>query len=233
MAWVLLFLPAAAWAGRPFFTDDASLTEAQSCQVEVWWQASDAVEEWWALPACNPFGRFEITAGLVQSSVGDADELQSYLVQGKTLLRELRDGSYGFGIAFGMIRPERGSGGSAFVYVPFSLASKSGATVAHFNVGWTRDRALDADRAAWAVAVGHAWFERITIFGETFGDHDSDPTAHGGFSIALISQRLHLDLTYGDTLGNQKDAGFYTVGASIYLPPFREDTRSRSSLGAR
>ena len=201
--------------------------------IEIWWQESDAVEEWWALPACNPFGNFEITAGLTQSVAGDADEVQSYLVQGKTLVRELQDGSYGFGVAFGIVRPERGSGGSSFVYVPLSLASKSGTTVAHLNVGWMRDRALDADRATWAVAVGHAWSERITIFGETFGDHDNDPTAHGGLSIALIPQRLHLDLTYGDTLGNQKDAGFFTVGASIYLPPFRGDAKKQVEQVAR
>lgn len=225
-------MPAAASAGRPFFTDDATLTAAQSCQVEIWWQESDAVEEWWALPACNPFGKLEITAGLTEATVGDADDVQSYMVQAKTLLRELHDGGYGLGVAFGLVHPERGSGGSAFAYLPFSLASKSGATVAHLNGGWLWDRALDADRATWAVAVGHSWSERAMTFVELFGD-DSDPTGHLGLSLAVIPERLHLDLTYGEVVDSEEDTGFYTVGASVYLPSFRKASNRVAPGGAR
>ena len=54
----LCLLPPQAWAGRPFFTDDATLARVHSCQMETWWQASDTRREWWALPACNPSGNF-------------------------------------------------------------------------------------------------------------------------------------------------------------------------------
>ena len=218
--WSLLLLPTASWGGRPFVTDDASLTEAGACQVELWWQGSDATEEWWAVPACNPNGRFELTAGVTELRAG-VDGTQSYLAQGKTLFRELRDGSYGFGLAFGVLHPESDAGGNVYVYAPFSAASRSGATVAHVNVGWLRDRESEADRATWGVAIGHTWADRVLSFVEMFGDHDNDPTAHLGLSFVVIPHRLHLDATYGDVVGGRRDASFHSIGVSVYPPAFR------------
>lgn len=142
-------LPTVAWTGRPLFTDDAGLTEGRACQLEAWWQGSENTHEWWALPACNPFGNFELTAGLTALKPDGADRVQSYLVQGKTLVRPLEIGSYGFGVAFGITRPDQGRGGSDYAYVPLSILLSTGATVVHANLGWLRDRALDANRTTW------------------------------------------------------------------------------------
>lgn len=139
-------LPTVAWAGRPLFTDDAGLTESRTCQMEAWFQRSKDTSEWWALPACNPFGNFELTAGLTELETDGADRVKSYLVQGKTLIRPLETGSYGFGFAFGITRPDHGRGGADYAYVPLSLMSSTGRAVVHFNLGWLRDHTLRASR---------------------------------------------------------------------------------------
>ena len=58
-----LCVPALAVAGRPFVIDDARLTDAGSCQLEVWGESHTDSKEWWAVPACNPTGNLELTLG--------------------------------------------------------------------------------------------------------------------------------------------------------------------------
>jgi len=60
---LVLCWPAVAWAARPFMTDDARLTTGGSCQLETWSRRYSDRSEFWALPACNPTGNLEITAG--------------------------------------------------------------------------------------------------------------------------------------------------------------------------
>ncbi len=58
-----LFSMGSAFAARPMITDDARIIDPQSCQLESWGKVSKNTEEYWALPACNPFGFFELTLG--------------------------------------------------------------------------------------------------------------------------------------------------------------------------
>ena len=214
----LCLLPPQIWAGRPFFTDDATLTRAHSCQLETWWQASGTRREWWALPACNPSGNFEVTAGLASLRERDSARAQTYVLQGKTLLRTLEAGSFGLGLAFGATRSEGGGGGTAYAYVPFSLVSHTGRTAAHLNLGMLRERGSGARRANWGFGIGHAWGERVSGFGEVFGESAADPVIHFGLSLVLIPERLQLDATWGRGTGPTGE-GFVTLGVNLYLPP--------------
>ena len=66
---LLIWSGGSAQAARPFVTDDARLTAAGSCQLESWTRLNRASkpsarsEEFWAFPACNPSGNFEVTLG--------------------------------------------------------------------------------------------------------------------------------------------------------------------------
>lgn len=217
---VLSMLPAAARAGRPFVTDDARLTEAHSCQVESWWMGIGSTDEWVVVPACNPATNFEISGGVAVRHAGNATHFESYTFQGKTLLRRLERGSYGLGLAFGVTRPDRGEGGTDYAYVPLSVMSRSEATVAHFNLGWQRLRALDSDRLTWGAGVEHAWNERLSTFGEIFGHDVKDPAAQVGLSVGLTPGRVHLDVTYGQAAIVSGNSDFYSAGINVYLPPF-------------
>ena len=215
----LIFLqPTSSWAGRPLFTDDAGLTEAHSCQIETWWQESENTHEWWSLPACNPFGNFELTTGVNSLKVDSSNRVKNYLVQGKTLLRPLEIGNYGIGVAFGITRPDEGNGGTNYAYIPVSIMSNTGLTVAHFNLGLLRDRALKDNRITWGLGVEHAWTARISTFGEVFGDNTTNPTFHVGSSFGLIPNLIQLDLTYGHSIESVSSGNFYSIGINVYLP---------------
>ena len=57
------FVGGTAFAARPMMTDDARIVDPQSCQLESWTKVYERHNEFWALPACNPFGFFELTVG--------------------------------------------------------------------------------------------------------------------------------------------------------------------------
>ena len=89
-----------AVAARPFVTDDARLTNAGSCQLESWARLYRDSHETWALPACNPTGNFEVTAGggyaRSDNSQGTNDYVhrQHYLVTYNESGRILNEGKY-------------------------------------------------------------------------------------------------------------------------------------------
>jgi len=210
-----VFTPLSGSAGRPFFTDDARLTEAQACQLELWWHAAPDVHEGWVLPACNPLGNFELTFGVTTFENDGTDRTDSVVLQGKTLLRPLETGNYGIGFAAGVSRANEGGAGTDYAYLPVSVLSGTGATTVHVNLGCLHDRERESTRTTWGVGIGHDLTERLFAFAEVFDS--TDPTVHGGFSFRVIPDRLHLDVTYGRTVADSDRFAFYTVGVSIYF----------------
>ena len=54
----LVLIASHAHAARPFVTDDARVVDPQGCQVETFYkrQREFREQEFWILPACNPWG---------------------------------------------------------------------------------------------------------------------------------------------------------------------------------
>ena len=88
-----------AQAARPMITDDARLTDAGACQMETWVHIHQDEREFWALPACNPGGNFELTLGGALAYTDGQKQHGALLVQGKTLIKPLTTNSYGIGLA--------------------------------------------------------------------------------------------------------------------------------------
>ena len=78
-----------AQAARPMISDDARLTDAGACQVESWAHLHGKEREFWALPACNPGGIFELTLGGALAFSDGQRQSSAFVVQGKTLLKPL------------------------------------------------------------------------------------------------------------------------------------------------
>ena len=92
---LFLLLPSLAFAARPFVTDDARLTTAGSCQLESWARIYPQSRELWMLPACNPGGNFEITAGAGMAHNDHAPRSDDYVLQAKTLFKPLESNGWG------------------------------------------------------------------------------------------------------------------------------------------
>ncbi len=142
---------ALAHAARPFMTDDARVTTTGSCQVEAWTRHAADRSESWLLPACNPNGHFEVTAGGGRFRTDGAPGASDHVIQGKTLLRALSPNDWGWGVAVGQVthpgaQPGLNPSGSRYIYVPLSLSMRDDQVVVHMN--------LDA-RTAHPQGLGH------------------------------------------------------------------------------
>src|SRR6185295_7629205 len=88
-----------AQAARPMVTDDARTVDPGACQVEAWQRTLRGSRERWAFPACNPTGNLEVTLGGNDIADGNGGRANDFVVQGKTLFRNLETNSYGYGLA--------------------------------------------------------------------------------------------------------------------------------------
>ena len=211
----------AAYAARPFVTDDARLTTAGSCQVESWSRIYPSSTELWALPACIPGGNFEVTAGGGLARPDAASSSSDYIVQAKTLFRSLTPGGWGLGMALGrVVHPEVNPGpnllGNTYVYFPLSLSLLDDRLVTHVNLGWLKDRATREDRGTWGIGAELRLDERWLGIAEVFGDSHNKPYTQIGTRFSILSD-LQIDATLGTQFGASSVNRWLSLGLR-YVP---------------
>lgn len=204
-----------ARAARPFVTDDARLTTAGSCQVESWSRIYPSSREVWALPACNPGGNFEVTAGGGLARPDATSSSSDYILQGKTLFRSLAPGGWGMGLAFGrVLHPEVNPGpnllGNTYAYVPVSISLLDDRLITHVNFGWLKDR------ATWGVGAELRLDERWLGIAEVFGDSRNKPYTQFGTRFSLLSD-FQIDATLGAQFGASGVNRWLSLGLR-YIP---------------
>lgn len=216
----LMLAPLAAHAARPFVTDDARLVDPQGCQVETFYKRQNKFHEneFWVLPACNPFGNLELTLGgnWIDSSFGDS---RSTIVQAKTLLKSLETNGVGFALSAGVTRlspSESPSVSNPHVNGIGSLSLADDRLVLHANLGALRDRQLHRTRGTWGIGAEILLLApRLYGILETYGQRLEKPTLHGGLRLWVVPNRLQLDATVGQQHAAPVDRRFGTVGVRL------------------
>ena len=208
-----------AWSARPFVTDDARLTTAGSCQLETWTRVYRDSTEFWALPACNPGGNFEMTVGGGRALYDDQDRSPNsdYVFQVKMLLRKLEPDEIGVGFAAGTVRhpavnPGPNLMGNTYVYVPVSISLANDQWVLHLNSGWLREHITSRNRATWGVGTEWNISERVTWMAEAFGDSHPNTYWQAGGRFSLIPQLLQIDTTIGQSAGGENTSRWLSFG---------------------
>jgi len=214
---LVLSWPAVAFAARPFMTDDARLTTAGSCQLESWTGRYADRSEFWALPACNPTGNLEITAG--GSSLRGADQGHSTdaVLQIKTLFKTMPANGWGAGVALGQLRhqasaPSGPDQGQTYLYLPVSVSFGEGRWVTHTNVGWSRDRASGQDQLTWGMGLETQLHPRWLWIGETFGNGRQKPFWQTGLRYQVVPDRFQIDATWGAPQGLRSAQNWLSFG---------------------
>lgn len=205
-----------AWAARPFVTDDARLTTAGSCQLESWARIYPHSTELWALPACNPWGNFELTFGGGLAHTEQDASTNDYVLQAKTLFRALETNGWGIGLAVGTIRhPQINPGpnllGNTYAYVPFSASFAGDLLVVHANLGWLRDKATRSSQLTWGLGTEINLNTRWTAVAEGFGS-DGNALWQAGARYHLVPGLWQLDSTVGRQFGGPSDAHWLSFG---------------------
>jgi len=217
-----LLVGCSAFAARPFMTDDARLTTPESCQLESWTRHYKHSNEQWALPACNLTGNFEITAGGGHTKNNGEAATNDYVLQGKSLFRELSTNGYGWGLAVGQVNhPSTTRGpnglGNTYAYVPLSISTLNDKVIYHTNIGWLRDKATNEHRMTYGLGAEVQTSSRVMFIAETFGDNKAKPYWQTGARFSVIPNLLQLDTTIGQQYNGSSHTRWISFGLR-YIP---------------
>ena len=194
--------------------DDAALTDPGHCQVESWTQVTPAHTEYWAVPACNVAGSWELAAGLgqvVPDGAGGAFRLG--VVQAKTVFRPLQKNGWGIGLTIAnQFRPGDGVPGDLSVLVPLSLSLLGDRVLLHANIGWLRARSSGENDGLWAAGAEWAVRPRWALTMEAYGTKRGHGFTQAGARFNLIPDRLALDAGVGGRIGRPGAERFFTFG---------------------
>lgn len=213
-------LPGAAHAARPFVTDDARLTTAGSCQFESWSRIYRESVELWALPACNPFGNMELTAGMGVAKSDRASGTSDQVFQLKTLFRPLAANDWGIGLAVGTVRhpavnPGPNLFGNTYAYIPVSVSFADDRVIVHANAGLLHDRRSGRDSMTWGLGAEIRLAERWLGIAEVFGDNRDKPFWQLGTRYAVVPDRVQVDATLGQRFSGTVAERWFSFGLRL------------------
>ena len=210
-----------AHGARPFVTDDARVVDPQGCQVETFYkrQREFHEHEYWVLPACNPWGRVELTLGgnwIDSTQPGDSHTL---IAQAKTLVVPLETNGAGFAFTLGVaqVSPVQ----SARAVNPYlngigSFSFLDDRVVLHANLGAVRDNQVHLTRGTWGLGAEILLVApRLYAILETYGQRLDKPTLHGGLRFWIVPNRVQIDSTIGSQHATPFDRRFGTVGLRL------------------
>ena len=217
----LLFLTSThVWAARPFITDDARLATEGSCQLESWSRIYQDTVEFWALPACNPTGNFEISAGIGLAKDDGESATHDYVLQFKSLFKALTTNSWGIGIAVGTvqhpeIRPGPNQLGNHYAYIPYSASFLDDKIVLHANMGWLHDRESDQDSTTWGIGGEFMMTPKASGIFEVFGDNRDSPYTQAGLRYSVIPGLFQIDTSIGTQVSGKQEDTWVSFGLRL------------------
>ena len=216
----LACLPSPANAARPFVTDDARVVDEGGCQIETFFKQQRKLNEseFWFLPACNPFGKVELTVGHYWVNGTVPGDSQVNLLQAKTLLKPLTTNGSGYAITFGTGRVMPFQAPHTFnPYVnaigSYSLADDR--VVLHANLGAVRDKQADMTRGTWGVGAEIAFHARLYGIVETYGQRGDKPTRHLGLRVWIVPNKVQVDGTVGRQNAGPPERDFRSLGLRV------------------
>jgi len=211
----------AAYAARPMITDDARITDAHTCQLESWIKNNRDSNEYWALPACNPGGNLELTAGGALSSDATGSHTTALELQAKTLLKVLEPNNWGLGLSAGTVQhPQTEASGNVwYVNLPASFSFNDDRMVLHANLGWLNDQQYKRQNLTWGLGSETRLSELSWLIAETFGQNDETPFYQLGLRHWIALNRIQVDMTYGNRIGSNNYEQWFSLGLRLLSRP--------------
>ena len=217
-----LLLIESAFAARPMMTDDARIIDPQSCQLESWVKSSKHSDEYWALPACNPFGFFELTLG---GSKIQSDDIvtnpSDRLIQVKTVFRELKPNDWSIGFALGrnhhLNTSELISHHDVYGYIPMTWSLNDDQQFIHLNLGAVRGQLDSVLRKTRGVGAEFQIASRTFLIAETYGVDGVKPSYQAGVRHWLQPNKFQVDLTTGSKANYTTESRWFSIGIRLLL----------------
>ena len=230
---VCAFTPHAAFAGRPMVTDDATIVDDKSCQIEAWMEGTSNRFTYWMLPACNFTGNLELTIGGAWTHENGSTRNTQVALQGKTVLKSLRPNDWGLGLAAGTLWHAEGTSNRRsyrpYAYLPASFSFYDDRIIAHANMGWEYDSGERANHFTWGVATEVEIVKPVSAFAEIFGKERDRPSFQFGLWYWIVRDRVQVNAAYANRFGTPPGEYLFTVGINLFSPPFLPEIRTQKS----
>lgn len=209
-----------ALAARPMITDDARIIDPQSCQLESWVKTSKQSDEYWALPACNPLGFFELTLGGSKIHGDQVDAKPSdRLVQFKTVFREIKPNDWAIGFALGrnhhLNTSELTSHHDVYGYIPITWSINQDQQFLHLNLGAVKSQHDSVLRKTWGVGAEIEMTPSTFLIAETYGVDGTKPSYQGGVRHWLQPNKFQVDLTTGSEARYSSQNRWFSIGIRL------------------
>ena len=209
-----------SFAARPMVTDDARIIDPKSCQLESWAKVSKNTEEYWALPACNPLGFFELTLGGSKFQGEDALGSSDRLIQAKTVFRQLKPNDWSIGLALGRANhffksDERKH--DVYGYVPITWSFDHDKKFLHLNLGAVRNQHDSVTKKTWGLGTELEITPRTFFVGEKYGLEGAKPSYQAGERHWFLPNKLQADFTTGSKSQYTPESRWFSIGIRLLL----------------
>ena len=213
------------YAARPMSTDDANIVDEKSCQLEAWGKTTRTSLERWAIPGCNLGGELEWSVGGNAQTEHALGKTQFWVAQAKKRWVPVGESSVGISTTLGTMVTRPAFGDKAqdkdyYLNIPVTVPLGHDRFV-HINAGWVKHQNLDVSRATWGVGGELPLSAKVIAIAETFGEQDTGrPRYQVGLRMWVVPQRVQIDTTYGNQLGQPEHLRWFTVGVRLLSPAF-------------
>jgi hypothetical protein len=217
LAACLVLISSAAWAGRPFTTEDAGVIAPRNCELEAFGsharaQAGPSERGAWAEVGCGVGFDTQLAFGMGRFSSVDGSRTAA-AATGKTALRALSEDSFGIALAYTIDgsrtpgEPLRHTGSSA----SFVVSVPHGRTMFHANLGLTRNHLEGRNAKVYAFAVERLGEQGTDVGVEVFGQSGESAWIGSGARYAIEAEKLWIDFSLAAQSGGSR-ARQVTVG---------------------
>lgn len=209
-----------ALAGRPIETDDASVTNHRTCQLDFWTETTRETRQDNFNGGCNFLGNGEFSLGL--GDLHGNQEDQSLTALGyKHILQNFTDTSMGYGIAasreWGRLKSTNESSQETLITSIASVPLQGEDLLLHLNLGYLQysDQTQHDNSLFKAVALDYSLNERAGFSVETYSGVGDSLGWRVGARYTLIPDFLQIDASYGSDYGVYQSAKAFTIGFGI------------------
>lgn len=211
----LLFI-SCSFAAPPLSSDDASVLEPGTCQLEIEQRRFNRRVELDVVPACNLFWGAEVGIGKLRTTPEGQPRSDSVVYQVKKVLVPGGESPWSFGIGAASIRATGHQSGTRQDLLNAIFTRPIGASVVHLNIGQVREseavEGAPRHRHSWAVAIENEVNERWTLVAEVVGQKGMPESAQAGLRWWAIAKYVQLTTSLGMQRGEGREGRWMSLG---------------------